>query len=89
MGWQDITITFVNFIFAYALIPQVLQGFKDKKAYINFQTGLLNTMGMYAMVAAFFSLGLVFSGSIGTFNATMWLLLFIQTLIYKKDKSVE
>ena len=83
MVWQDITITIVNIVFAYALIPQVLQGFKNKKAYINFQTGLLNALGMYAMAIAFFSLGLLFSGIIGTFNATMWLLLFIQRVIYK------
>ena len=84
MAWQDITITIVNFIFAYALIPQAYQGFKYKKAYINFQTGLLNTIAMYAIVIAFFSLNLTFSGIIGIFNATMWLVLFIQRLIYNK-----
>jgi len=83
MSWQDITIMIVNLLFAYALIPQVLQGIRNKKAYINFQTALLNTLGMYAMAIAFFSLGLLFSGIIGTFNATMWLLLFIQRIIYK------
>ncbi|RLG10230.1 hypothetical protein DRN73_08335 [Candidatus Pacearchaeota archaeon] len=82
--WQDIIITIVNFIFAYALIPQVIKGFKEKKAHIHFQTGLLNTIGMYAMAATFFSLGLFFSAIIGIFNATMWLFLFIQSLIYKK-----
>lgn len=84
MVWQDIIITIVNIIFAYALIPQVYQGFKNKKGYINIQTGLLNTLGMYAMAFAFFSLNLTFSWIIGTFNATMWLLLFIQGIIYKK-----
>ena len=81
--WQDIVITIANFIFAYALIPQVVKGFKDKKAHIHIQTGLLTTTGMYAMSFAFFSLGLLFSTIIGVFNATMWLLLFIQSLIYK------
>jgi hypothetical protein len=45
MVWQDYAITIVNIIFGYALIPQVYQGFKDKKGYINLQTGLLNTVG--------------------------------------------
>ena len=84
MVWQDIIITVVNLIFAYALIPQVYQGFRNKKAYINIQTGFLNTGGMYAMAFAFFSLGLTFSWIIGAFNATMWLLLFIQGMIYKR-----
>jgi len=81
--WQDIIITIVNLIFAYALVHQVLKGFKDKKAHIHFQTGLLNTMGMYAMAVAYLTLGLWFSTIIGTFNATMWLLLFLQGLLYK------
>jgi len=81
--WQDILITIVNIIFGYALIPQVYKGFKEKKRHIAFQTSLLNTIGMYAMTIAFFSLNLTFSWIIGSFNATMWLILFIQGIIYK------
>jgi len=33
MVWQDITIAIVNVVFAYALVPQVLQGFKEKNPY--------------------------------------------------------
>jgi len=80
--WQDILITIVNIIFGYALIPQVIKGFKDKKPHIAFQTGLLNTIGMYIMAFAFFSLNLTFSWIIGFFNATMWLILFIQRIVY-------
>jgi hypothetical protein len=83
MVWQDIIITLANLVFAYALVPQVIQGFKNKKGYINFQTGLLTTAGMYAMTFAFFTLGLTFSWIIGAFNATMWLILFIQRIVYK------
>lgn len=86
MVWQDYIITIVNVVFGYALIPQVYQGFKNKKGYINFQTGLLNAIGMYAMAFAFYSLNLTFSWIIGTFNATMWLLLFIQKVKYKEAK---
>lgn len=82
--WQDITITVVNLIFVYSLIPQVYQGFKDKRPHIHFQTGLLTFSGMYAMAFAFFSLGLTFSGIIGAINATLWLILFVQGLVYKK-----
>lgn len=83
--WQDWIITGVNIIFAYALIPQVYQGFKNKRAYINFQTGLLNSFGMYAISFAYYSLSLTFSWVIGILNATLWLILFIQTNIYKKE----
>jgi len=81
--WQDTVITIVNLVFSYALIIQVIQGFKDKKAYINFQTGLLTTIGLYSIVIAYASLNLWFSTIVGTFNATMWLTLFIQRITYK------
>lgn len=75
--WQDITLTIANIVFGYALIPQVYQGFKNQKAYINFQTGLLSTLGLYAVTIVYFSFGLKFSTIICGFNATLWLLLFI------------
>ena len=83
MPWQDIILTIANIMFAYALIPQVTQGFKNKKSYINFQTGLLTTVAMYSLVAVYFSLGLFFSVIVSIFNATMWLLLLLQGFIYK------
>jgi len=83
MMWQDITITIANIIFAYALIPQVMQGFKHKKGYINLQTAFLTTIGLYAMAIAFVSLNLIFSTIIVGINATLWFILLIQGLIYK------
>jgi len=83
MVWQDLVLTIANIIFGYALIPQIYKGFKDKKGYINFQTALLSTIGLYAVTIVYFSLELKFSTIIGGFNATMWLLLLIQTIIYK------
>ncbi len=82
MVWQDLIITLVNVLFAYALIPQVYQGFKEKKGFIHLQTGFLNSLGMFLMAFAFFTLGLTFSWIMGTFNAILWMVLFIQKIIY-------
>ena len=81
--WQDITIFIANLVFVYALVPQVWKGFKEKHPNIAFQTGLLTTLGLSAMVIAFFSLGLYFSVIITVFTTTLWLILFIQSIIYK------
>ena len=83
MIWQDITITAVNIIFAYALIPQVYQGFKEKKGFINLQTGLLTALGMYTLAFVFFTLNLIFSTIMVIFVGTLWLSLLIQKIIYK------
>ena len=82
MIWQDMVITLANLLFTYSLIIQVHKGFKDKKAHMHFQTALFTTIGLYAITIAFTSLNLLFSALVSGFNATMWLLLFIQKLIY-------
>jgi len=83
--WQDIVLTIVNITLAYALIPQVYKGFKDKKGHITFQTGLITTIGMYAIALTYFTLALFFSTIIATIVGTLWLILSIQTIIYKKN----
>jgi len=83
MIWQDFVITGVNIVFAYALIPQVYQGFKEKKGFINFQTGLLTAIGMYTLAFVFFTLDLMFSTIISIFIGTLWLSLLAQKIIYK------
>ena len=63
---------------AYALIPQVYRGFKDKKGYITIQTGLITTTGMYAIAITYFTLNLFFSTIIAIIVGTLWLILLIQ-----------
>lgn len=82
--WQDNLISVVNLIMIYAVIMQVIKGFKDQKRHINFQTGLITFVGLYATAIAFFSLGLTFSAVTVFVSGTLWLVLFIQTIIYKK-----
>jgi len=81
--WQDIVITIANILFSYALIPQVLKGFKEKRGHIAFQTAFLTTIGLYASCIAFISLNLIFSGIICAINGTLWAILLIQKIIYK------
>ncbi len=70
-------------MFSYALIPQILKGFKEKKGHLAFQTALLTTIGLYASCIAFISLELFFSGIICSINGTLWLILLIQKMIYR------
>ena len=83
--WQDIIISIANILFGYSLVYQVYMGFKKKKGTIEKQTSILTTLGLYALAIAYFSLGLYISTIIGIFNGTLWLILFIQAQIYKKE----
>ena len=84
MSWPDLVIMFANILLGYALLPQVIKGFKDNKPHITFQTGLITTIGMYAITISYFSLGLIFSSIFGAIQSSMWLILLIQTIVYRK-----
>ncbi len=83
MVWQDILIAVMNMMMGYALIPQVYKGFKEKRKNIATQTGFLTFSGIYIMGIAMFTLKLYFTTAVLFFNGTLWLILFIQSLIYK------
>ncbi len=82
--WQDIVVAVANVLFGYSLIYQVYRGFKEKKGTLTIPTSLLTTIGMFAMTIVYLSLNLYISTIIGLFNGTMWLLLLIQGIKYRK-----
>ncbi len=67
----------------YALLPQVYQGFKHKKGFINLQTSVITAIGMYAISYAYLTLKLYFSAFMGLITGTLWIILFFQKMIYK------
>ena len=83
MIWQDIVITLCLIAFSYALLPQVYQGFKQKRGFINLQTSGITFAGMYTIAIVYFTLGLTFSTVIALITGTIWLILFVQRIIYK------
>jgi len=81
--WQDIIITIMMIAFSYALLPQVYYGFKQKKSTINIQTSLITFLGMYVLAFIYSTLNLTFSTIIALITGSLWMLLFIQRIIYK------
>lgn len=84
MVWQDIVIAIANLLFTYSLAFQIYRGFKDKKGYLALQTSFLTTIGLFTVAFAFFTLDLSASAIVAISNGFMWLILFIQGLIYNK-----
>ena len=84
MIWQDIIITIANLLFTISLINQVVYGFRKKKGLITLTTSFLTTLGLYAITIAFLTLGLPMSALVSCVNGTLWLILLIQRIIYKK-----
>ena len=84
MIWQDIAITIINVIFTVSLIPQVYLGFKEKRGTISLLTSTPGFIGLYTLVYIFFTLDLYLTAVITIIVGTLWFLLFLQRLIYKK-----
>ncbi|HED05641.1 MAG TPA: hypothetical protein ENI61_03020 [Ignavibacteria bacterium] len=83
MVWQDIVITIIIIAFGYALIPQIYQGFKQKKGFINLQTSGITALGMFIFTFIYFTLKLYFSAIIVFITGLLWTILFAQKIAYK------
>ena len=84
MIWQDYVMGITALSFVYALFPQLIHGFKNKKTTIQPQTALITSLGLYAFSIATLTLNLYFSTIVNAFNATLWAFLFYQSIKYKK-----
>jgi len=81
--WQDLVITISTLLLGYALIPQVVDGFKKRKGTVTIQTSLITALGLYTIAICLFTLGLYFSFIMNLFTGTLWAVLLIQKIIYK------
>ncbi len=79
MMWQDIVIAISVIAFSYALIPQVISGFK-KKSFVNLQTSGITAFFLYVCSVVFYTLGLYFTMIMDFIAASLWLVLFLQKL---------
>jgi hypothetical protein len=84
MSWQDIVLSVVSVVFSIALIPQIIDGYKYKRGGINILTSMPTFTGLYVISFVYYTLSLYFSSFVSIFMGTLWLILFIQRVIYKK-----
>lgn len=82
--WQDLLISVASIIFTISLVPQVYYGYKEKSGPIHHQTSVPTFLGLYAITIAYLSLNLYYSTFFAGTTATLWLILFIQRIKYKK-----
>ena len=84
MIWQDIVLTIVMIVFSVSLVPQVYYGFRKKEGTITLITSGPTFVGLYVAAVVYATLSLTFSAIVSFFTATLWFILFLQRLIYKK-----
>jgi len=74
----------MNVLLSYALIPQIIHNFKQKRNDITFQTAIICTIALYVLAFTVFKLDLILSSSITAIAGTLWFVILIQKFIYKK-----
>jgi len=84
MVWQDIVIALANVLFSVSITYQAYRGFREKKGFIALPTSSTTAVGLYVLAYAFFTLNLYLSTMVATFSATVWLILALQRIVYKK-----
>ena len=83
---RDLILTICSVAFGYALIPQVIYGFKNKLGTVTLQTAGITCAGLYTIAGVYLSLHLWFASAACAVTATLWLILLIQRLMYGKPK---
>lgn len=86
MAWQDIVLTVCGVILFVSLIPQLAHGFKTKTGPIKHVTSVPTFLGLYITALVYFSLHLYLSFIMVFLTGTIWLLLFIQRMLYGNKK---
>jgi len=81
--WQDIVLTICMIAFSYALVPQVIDGFRKKKGTINLQTSLITSLGMLVLTITYTTLDLYFSVIVSSITTVLWFTLLVQKIVYK------
>lgn len=82
MIWQDAVVSIASIVFIYAMIPQIIYGFKKKRGLITYQFSILNILAMIALSIAYFSLDMLFSTIASVIITSLWTTLLIQRIIY-------
>jgi hypothetical protein len=84
MVWQDIVMMIANSIFVISLLPQVNHGFIEKKGFIKLTTSGPTFIGLFAVAISLYTLSLFLSALTAGIAGTLWLIIFIQRLMYSK-----
>jgi len=81
--WQDFLLAICTIVLSYALVPQVIHGFKTKHTTIQFQTALITLIGMASIGILVGTLGLYFTMVFDIIAVILWVILLYQAIKYR------
>lgn len=84
--WQDVVYALAAFAFSYALIPQIVKGYKQKHQDIAVQSSLITSIALYILTFTSITLGLYYYASMNLFAAILWSVILYQRFHYGKHR---
>ncbi|MBU0929754.1 MAG: hypothetical protein KJ623_01650 [Nanoarchaeota archaeon] len=84
MVWQDIVIALANVVLSAALLPQVIHGFKKKRGLLTLTTSIPTFIALFVISITYYTLSLKYAFVLALISSILWLILFIQSIIYKR-----
>ncbi|MBS3134976.1 hypothetical protein J4406_01215 [Candidatus Woesearchaeota archaeon] len=85
MLWQDYVFSGATIAFSYALIPQIIKGFREKKANITTQTATITSGGLIICAATASTMDLYLTTALYSVASGLWGTLFYQSIKYKNN----
>ena len=85
-GIRDTILTLCSLALGYALIPQVVYGYREKLGTVTVQTGVITAVCLYAIAAVYLSLSLWFAAAACGLSASLWVVLLGQRLYYGRPE---
>lgn len=79
---RDIILTVCSVAFGYALVPQVIHGFREKAGTVTIQTSAITGSALFAVPGVYFSLELWFAAAACAVTGALWMVLLGQRLAY-------
>ena len=85
MEWQDYVFSGIAVALGYSLIPQIIKGFKEKKADITIQTSAITSAGMMVGAGTAYTLDLNLTGTLYLAISGLWGTLLYQSIKYRNN----
>ena len=82
--WQDLVVSSANLVFIVSLTIQIMYGYKRKLALISEGTSIPIFIALYAMSLSFLTISLYLSSAMMFISGSSWVVLLVQSMIYKE-----
>ena len=82
--WQDILISTMNVVFAWALVPQIYKSYQQKRSGVSLLTSSQTVGALWVIAICYVTLGLYFSAILISISGLLWFVIMVQRLYYKR-----